>query len=538
MSIYSKLHHVQCLIVVSLLLPLLCACSSDEGEGTSDGSGSDIYMSLTVVVGDGPGQAMRGEGDIWWPRGGEHGNGNEGGFIREGEVTGVTVVLFQTADLDGAEDSETDKTGLNADNNPVLDFIRYFPVTEKKETNQQETNNIEYEYPTERIPLGEHHLDFTKKYRMLAIANYRLEGLTEGVSKLNDLRDKVTNLFYKGDAIMGAHLCTNFVLTSENNQNAVDFSTLETQAVGTNGKNYHIGVIEVERMAARIDFWSWNGEYKTASASNGDYDAPGYVYRVWKETDDENPTSSDRFVVTHITPFNLYDDGEYLFKHVTVDGTLKYLAKEDGIRRFVIDPKTSDKSGAKYINKLSDITDDDDLLSNPYRHSVEDMHEQVTTNKGADGKTGGFQYQEIEYYNDIAGITASAEDIIVAYPMENCLKIHENLYNYATGIAIEGDYYSNDDPATKSHMVFYGFLRHNSMTIAPASYKAYTRDEFTEFQALENYSASDADNAMLFGVVRNNIYRVHIDKVKERGTLSYSIKVKKWDPFTHSTIYM
>ena len=41
---------------------------------------------------------------------------------------------------------------------------------------------------------------------------------------------------------------------------------------------------------------------------------------------------------------------------------------------------------------------------------------------------------------------------------------------------------------------------------------------------------------MNFGIVRNNIYRVSVDKIKEGNTLE--IKVKMWDKFTHEVIYM
>jgi hypothetical protein len=44
--------------------------------------------------------------------------------------------------------------------------------------------------------------------------------------------------------------------------------------------------------------------------------------------------------------------------------------------------------------------------------------------------------------------------------------------------------------------------------------------------------------AMKFGIVRNNIYRVSIGRIDEKGTLELKIKVKKWDPFIHDFIYM
>ena len=47
---------------------------------------------------------------------------------------------------------------------------------------------------------------------------------------------------------------------------------------------------------------------------------------------------------------------------------------------------------------------------------------------------------------------------------------------------------------------------------------------------------------MNFGIVRNNIYRISIDKVHEKTDetpkITLKIKVKKWDKFEHAPIYM
>ena len=43
---------------------------------------------------------------------------------------------------------------------------------------------------------------------------------------------------------------------------------------------------------------------------------------------------------------------------------------------------------------------------------------------------------------------------------------------------------------------------------------------------------------MNFGVVRNNIYRISIDRIDEKNNMQLNIKVKKWDVFTHEVIYM
>lgn len=101
------------------------------------------------------------------------------------------------------------------------------------------------------------------------------------------------------------------------------------------------------------------------------------------------------------------------------------------------------------------------------------------------------------------------------------------LYYYATGLAIEGDYYT-DGEGTPEHLVFYGYLRHQGEDDGP--YIIKLSDDLDKTQT--------GTVPMNFGVVRNNIYRISIEKINERQHMEINIKVKKWDPFTHEVIYM
>lgn len=55
--------------------------------------------------------------------------------------------------------------------------------------------------------------------------------------------------------------------------------------------------------------------------------------------------------------------------------------------------------------------------------------------------------------------------------------------------------------------------------------------------------ATSSTSPMNFGIVRNNIYRISIEKVMEKTVteepkVTLKIKVKKWDKFEHAPIYM
>jgi hypothetical protein len=123
----------------------------------------------------------------------------------------------------------------------------------------------------------------------------------------------------------------------------------------------------------------------------------------------------------------------------------------------------------------------------------------------------------------------TGENVIITYPMENTLWSASRMFNYATGIAIEGDYYTGGT-GTPQHRIYYGYLRHQG-----TSSSAYPASLGSDLSSSETSTSS---NCMEFGIVRNNIYRVYISKINQEGHLTINIKVKKWDKFTHATIYM
>lgn len=536
------------ILTASVCLLSLSACSlvtDDEVTGEELNIG-EVYFNFAINVNLPHAAGTRAD---WWPRGGEHGNYNEAAFQRENEVTEVTIILYQTPD----------NKGLNSSSDAaVLDFVRCYPVTRAGTAKQADGGNWEAWYTTGYQRLGDHRLRFSQTYHAIAVANLDLTtSLTEGTSTLADLKDKLTNqLYLVGDATKNATECQQFVMASAENTNTVNFASVTPTK---NGNELYFDLdaqgIEVERLAARIDFWSLNSEYKEKNGSAVDYDTPGYVYTVY--TPDGLTPTTDRFVITHITPFNLYNAQEYLFKHVVVDDktTVERLAPEDGSYRAVIDPGIAGKGSTKpatipvagYVNPLSGISEST-LSTNPYRHAVKDMHPTVSADNGVDGKSGGFMLSESYYdVSDVKHTTDVAEDVIVGYAMENTMALNAMLYYYATGVIIEGDYYEGDDVSKKTHRVYYGFLRHASETIAPNGYDALVASNFdsdANINLFHNIHPNSTESPMHYSVVRNNIYRIHVGKVYQRTSptdppsIKIYIRVKMWDEYYHVPIYI
>lgn len=311
MSIFSKLHHVRYVVAVSLLLPLLSACSSSDSSEEIPLPLGDKYINLKVVVSSGSEGTMRGT-----PEGGEDGDGREAGQIRENTVTGVTLMLF------------VDENGINSTTPTTtkLAYSKYFPVTlVSRETagTPSTSKTDEAVYTTGNQPFDVTGLDLTQKYQALVVANLNLAGVLKATTTIETVRDYVWSQVYDGTGL-GVN-ATNFVMSSETGYK-LDFSNPTSYSTVGNKTTYNFDNIRIERLAARVDFWTDNATYGEKDALAHNYRKPGYVYPVWKTTDVSTPTSTDKFVLTAVTPFNLYNADEYLFKRT--NDAAPYLAEE------------------------------------------------------------------------------------------------------------------------------------------------------------------------------------------------------------------
>ena len=491
-------------ILLFTITLLLTACQfEDSTDCPNNENVSASYINLTIAVSNGNTHNRTRTGEM--PTAGEDGDGREAGFERENAVTGITLILYQS-----------DANGINTTTDPTLDFVRYFPVTkvgnsatpgssyEAGSAHGKHADQIEAKYTTGPQLIGKYGLtriDFSKTYHAIVIANYDMTGTLkeDGTSKLSNVRDVALSTIYSGDYTKAANLYTNFIMSSEED-NTLNFAAegVMTEDATSGDKTFNFDddthALVIERMAARIDFWFKGATYDDS------YPTPGYVYQPWKTNDINTPTSDDRFVITSITPFNLNAGTEYLLKRT--NDTQKYLASETGTN-YVIDPSSSSKTGSS------------DLSSNSYCHSIASMHSLQSASSTIDGK----------------------ENVVVCYPMENTLPDASPLYYYATGIAIEGDYYvgnNKTDPTKREHRIYFGYIRHQG-----ESDKAYDALLPSELDATVTTSSTYPMN---FGIVRNNIYRISIDKVIEKTLDAPRLKIKieetKWRHVDNPTIYI
>ena len=550
MHIFSPTSHIRRLLVALTLLPLLCACydysMSDIVSSPVDTpqiATANQYINLSIVVSAGNEGTTRADEK---PAGGEDGDGREAGYEWENKVDGVTFILYAANSINEVADNDT------------VSFFKYYPVDlvpprENSGTQYPSANpnpskkNKEAVYTTGDQPVEG--LNLSTKYRAIVVANLDLtnenkfKNATEPI-KVKDVLDYTVARIHDGSNV-GA-TAKSMIMSLESDYE-VDFEnpSATNQTTNANGTKltYIFDEIRIERLAARIDFWT-NKTYKPSDAGDGEHS--GYEYPVYKSTDtDNNPTSGDKFILTAITPFNCYSSTEYLFKRIWDSKTEKseYLADEPQTYidkdLYVLDPMTKDKKADNTsINRRSFMTYELD---------------KIIGNTGNWDKNPRITIKSIKTSNNQWGNTLrTSEDgkgpdtIIVCYPKENTLLKDSPLYYYATGLRIEGDYYEegweNETVADGAqnpkvtHLIYYGFLRHQGENTT-GTYEIYSK-EYLE----ENKDKLVGKHPMNFGVVRNNIYRISIDRITERGNeppqITWEIKVKKWDKFTHDTIYM
>lgn len=493
---------LQILIAIAIAVTF-SACSDDKNSADMPNVGN-CYVNFAISVSNGD-TKMRAA----TPTGGEDGDGREAGFVRENTISGITVILYR------------DAAGINTSSDPTLELVRYFHVTERATG----TSPYEITYTTGLQPIGKHHLDLSATYHAIVIANAPevANSLTEGTSTLSDIRNVTLNRVCLGDPTMSAADCNNFVMSSEKD-NIINFGSVTIKNLDgttyTPGNDMYYDLtaqpVVIERMAARIDFWSKNSNGYMTSTENAAYTIPGYEYNV--------TGCSDKFVVTGIVPFNLTNGHatygtEYLLKRLRMDiaddATTSYLANET-TTTYVIDPKTDDKGASLHplltssLQSVYDLINDASTLENttynPYYHSIASMHgvESVSSSIG------------------------DKENVAVCYPMENCLLPTSKLYYHATGIAIIGYYYKNGT-GTGTRMVYLGYLSHQG--------DAETYDINPNTIPLGTTDAMGDITAMKYGIVRNNIYRVSIEGISPlAGKLSLKVAVHDWREVTHPQI--
>ena len=497
---FLNLHRITLALLLTAALGLVGCRDAHEEMREDTQEQFATHLQVTIRINADAGHGTRAAG----PDGGEDGDGREPGVNHENDVDNVTLLLYQ------------DDDGINTTNdNTTIRYAFYTRELTRMDTDLGGGKKV-ITYTSKMLNYREPVAQGT--YHVLVLANVGCRTDLEG-KKLSEVRELTTadlttppyTLTY--DAATGVPdiaNAANFVMTSVNDVSV----TIEGDGGLEHIKNV---TANVERLAARIDFspglladaehpqdkdhavWT-KGEDVTAEIEgvSTTKKLTGYKYVVRTVTDGTPIATNDRFILTGVTPFNCLKSGTYYIKRVmnTLGSgakELKYLGDEqtdadgNGIN-YVVDPWTDQKSldtpisGIGYRNPL---TSPEELLPEANRWPVKAPSALAPVDVNPKG---------LEYY-------------ILDYTQENTLPPGYGKEHYATGLQFSG-YYGHWDEVTHTY------------TYKPQNYHYYIRHA-------DPNNSSNEGLPMKYGVVRNNIYRIHVGSVNSLGQIE--IVVSEWN---------
>lgn len=391
-----------------------------------------------------------------------------------------------------------------------------------------------------------------------------------------------------------------FIMTSDkarytlgSNENKIKVDKTYKDHAGTKEDPF-LAYGKVTRLAARIDFMVEGKSvdeinknyYKTIKiGKSDDKKYKGFVYDIV----DDGGKVVGKYLLTHVLPFNCLNAGSYFVKHLfspdwdfnnaegishileylkpeqevfTTDGTIVYKHSTN----WVLDPWSQVTYGTEtYSNKGTSKTRDK-YVSHENKHTealyTNYLSKGITESSAliSNSWTSGCGWDEYKVRPvEFEGKNDNGCCYILTYTNENT-SVYKNSYDNATGVVFRGLYFTTDEwnngnPTTEGkEMAYKYYLRHSdphdyfNKTGNPDddeinSDKKMVIDKTKLSNNTSDYDKVTLKNTMLYGIVRNNIYRVSIDKVKktndEEGlTIIPKIQVRKWATYTHDEITM
>lgn len=443
------------------------------------------------------------------PSGGEEGDGSETGEDRESKISKITILFYQKP-ADGLSiNTSKEKAGAI----PVRAFC--WSVHKEEETEGDDMAGAD---PTEIYTTGVHALPDDMQfgqYEVLVIANADLTEELDNKS-LAAVRDYVYTRepFDRNDISTSAHdvyqpsKYTDFLLSSVQPAQLIVGNYPGHRGTGTQFDPFTptTNPIPLERLASRIDFVPDNdGSHWNAADST-------YDYPVYDAADNIVAT----FKLKYCCPFNL-TQREYLFKHTTTlkdTTTTNYCGREtsetvNGLRygtNYVIDPFT-------YSHNNEELVGDFFYPDLYHRYLTQNM-------------TALKARFPVKSPNDLQGPDENNRKYyILGYSSENTHIYHVLADNtmpyssYLAGIRIYGRYVLKGQTYDEGRDVpFDWYIRHN----APDG-------------------RADISRPLCFALVRNNIYRIYINKIHSVDgdfNVQFRLNVVPWQRYEHSDINM
>ena len=373
-----------------------------------------------------------------------------------------------------------DAAGINGDANTTIDYALYAPTLTKTGTSpvSYKTDILHYSRPLK-----------PGVYHVIVIVNAGdrtdLEGKTLG--EVRDERMGDPYLLSDPADPTSAH---SFVMSNEKD------ATIDLTGPG-GVENVKTVEVDVERLAARIDFspgvsYETSGYYGGKMLENKEINGTNYPvcyeYQVLQEG--TTNTNDDRFYLTSVQPINLWTNKTYLIKRVSDikwadENHLIYLGDETTnalgeATRYVVSPDFFQRTESK-------------------KSQFTDSYAKGTASAPKEGTFKDPDDYNLKYY-------------ILTYARENTISYNAPKAFYATALRLKGYYWKNET-STYTEKTYTYYIRH----------------------ADPNNTNAEAV-PMKYGIVRNNVYRISINRVNSLGVMV--IETKDWITKELPPIYM
>ena len=410
------------------------------------------------------------------PQGDEDGDGRLGAFKNEYEARNATILLY------------ADAAGINGDANTTIDYALYAPTLTKTDSSRYvsyKTDILHYDRPLK-----------PGVYHVIVIVNAGDRTDLEGKT-LGEVRDERMGAPYLQSDPNNPATAHSFVMSNEKD------ATIDLTGPG-GVENVKTVEVDVERLAARIDFspgvsdkttGHYGGKMVTGKEINGTTYPVCYEYQVLQEG--TTNTNGDYFYLTSVQPINLWKNKTYLIKRVsdikwTDENHLIYLGDETTnalgeASRYVFSPYFFQRNAAN-VDTFRYYSYADGTASAPKKENELELID-------PDNK-------DLKYY-------------ILTYARENTISYNAPVASYATALRLKGFYKKKTGTDTYT----------------------YTEKTYTYYIRHADPNNTNAEAVpMKYGIVRNNVYRISINRVNSLGVMV--IETKDWITKELPPIYM
>lgn len=536
----------------------LIGCTGDDGVDAIEDEGvGECYIQLNLNTAGKP-MTRAAYGDDR-PYGGEGGDGNEVGHNHENDINNINIFIYNG-------------TGVNDAANTEIKFAKFFSYLNLTEI----VAGQEYE----TMPLLIHGYKQATGDRIIVFVNMGdmtsvVDANGDGTITLGEVRNAEVSHAW---ATSGSSIndCYNFAMASaiDGNVDGVDQGAVNIAQAGTYDDPFSANVT-VERVAARIDF-----AFATSQEASG-YRAP-ITYNVVDEA--TGTATDDIFRLSHIRIVNGSQMPTYTLKRVaeTVNplGTVTYLGDEEVATsthiptNYVVEPRTTlKKEGATLAatdlatwygaSSFQNSLATDFLISPSYK-----VHSTKTTVADDEVFEADGNYCYTLGYVMENTMDKSTQSSINSYYLMTAIEIKgtyipETVYKWDAGTSdktADASYTAGSDfwyyQNTTSPEYSYAFSSEaDLLSYADSKTDTYVKHHYVNGEcyyyvwirhAMFDSSHPSGSYPMEYGIVRNNIYRIYVEKVLQIGPekpvpdmpdlITSSVYVRRWRFRPHSEI--